>query len=175
MNGYNPITKSVPVNQGIDANSHPNNRDIGEKVEESEQSFTPPDRHYDFREGVEFPNGWPSQELVEFIHDCFVRYYEQTALCEEEIVKLSKQDILELSFRERNQTEKALDFLKAYDVIEREQPSRKVYYSYNPESATNYGLFEAMGALNSIDVRDEYLKKRRGEAKEAHLQKIHSD
>ena len=115
---YNYLSKSITINQGIDANLSPDNRDIGEKVEDSEYSFTPPDRHYDFREGVEFSNGWPSQELVEFIHDCFVSYYEQTALCEEEVVKLSKQDILELSFRKRNQTEKALDFLEAYEVVE---------------------------------------------------------
>ena len=40
--------------------------------------------------------------MVEFIHDYFVSYYEQTALYEEEVVKLSKQDILELSFRKWN-------------------------------------------------------------------------
>lgn len=175
LEDYNYTSKSIAVNKSMDANTIDNNRDITNIGEEYEQSFTPPDDHYDFREGVNFDQGWPSQELVEFIHNSFVRFYEATAICGREIVRLSKQDILKLSPCKRKQTEKALQFLEEYDVIEWEKPSRKVYYNYRTESALNLELFRAIGALNSKEIIAEFLKERREEAREAHLQKVRSD
>jgi len=133
-------------------------------IEESETVYQPPDRDYDFREGLDFEESWPSRELVEFIHDTMVDFRE-----------LSKQEVVALSLWGERQTRKALQFLETYEAVEYHRLGREVVYRYNPDSATNYELFEAMGALNSQEVRYEYLKELRERNKEAHLEKVASD
>jgi hypothetical protein len=172
---YNAIKKNIPESESITPKNPASDSPISDSSGEGETEFLPPDANYDFRDGVAFKGSWPSQELVEFIHDTIVDFYSCTVISDEETVKFSKSDIVEFSIREKRQTEKALEFLEAYDVVEYHREGRKVYYSYNQNSAKDYEIFEAMGALNSIDVRNEFLEERRQEAKEAYLNRVTSN
>jgi hypothetical protein len=172
---YNAIKKNISESESVAPKNPASNNPISDSSGESETEFLPPDAHYDFRDGVAFKGSWPSQELVEFIHDTIVDFYSCTVISDEETVKFSKSDIIEFSIREKRQTEKALEFLEAYGVLDYHREGRKVYYSYNPDSALNPELFKAMGSLNSIEVRDDFLEERRQEAKKAYLNRITSN
>lgn len=172
---YNAIKKSFSDSENVVPKNPPDNTPISDSDGESKTEFLPPDAHYDFRDGVSFKGSWPGKELVHFIHDTIVDFYSLTVVSEEETVTLPKSDIIEFSIRKERQTEKALEFLEVYDVVDYHREGRKVYYSYNPDSALNFELFQAMGALNSIDVRDEFLEERRQEAKEAYLNRVTSN
>ncbi|MFA9517333.1 hypothetical protein ACERIT_08965 [Halopenitus sp. H-Gu1] len=172
---YNAIKKSFSDSESVAPKNPTYNTPISDSNGESKTEFLPPDAHYDFRDGVAFKGSWPGKELVHFIHDTIVDFYDSTVISDDETVKLSKSDIIEFSIREKRQTEKALEFLEAYDVVDYHREGRKVYYSYNQDSAKDYEIFEAMGALNSIDVRNEFLEERRQEAKETYLNRVTSN
>jgi hypothetical protein len=172
---YNAIKKSFSDSESVAPKNPTDNTPISDSDGESKTEFLPPDAHYEFRDGVSFKRSWPGKELVHFIHDTIVDFYSSIAISDDETVKLSKSDIIEFSIREKRQTEKALEFLEAYDVVDYHREGRKVYYSYNPDSALNPELFKAMGSLNSIDVRDDFLEERRQEAKKAYLNRITSN
>ena len=133
---YNAIKKTISESESIAPKNPASSNPISDSSGESETEFLPPDAHYDFRDGVAFKRSWPSQELVEFIHDTMVDFYRCTVISNEETVKLSKSDIVEFSIREKRQTEKALEFLEAYDVVE-----------YHREGRTLFGRLAEPGVL----------------------------